>query len=174
MLQEDGGTSTNAINQENPKTFIPVPIVMEKQGETKNDMILQQTLPKIPILEKFKRKASSKSNFLIDQPLRTSTDSWKEEENHMNNDKILQRPMSHILTLEKLESHFIKSKLMVCQENGIGSGSNGGPIRRLPNRTSTRYQPFGKETIDPNNQGSERHACFLSLIFSPNYHQYIN
>ncbi|KAH0765505.1 hypothetical protein KY285_001376 [Solanum tuberosum] len=162
MLQEDGGTSTNAINQENPKTFIPMPIVMEKQGETTNDMILQQTLPKIPISEKFKREASSKSKFLIDQPLRTSIDSWKEEENHMTNDKILQRPMSHILTSEKLESHFIKSKLMVCQENVVGSGSNGGPIRRSPNRTITRYQPFGKATIDPNNnQGSQRHIFSL-------------
>ncbi|KAH0730483.1 hypothetical protein KY289_001671 [Solanum tuberosum] len=113
MLKEDGGTSTNVINQENPKTFIPVPIVMERQGETKNDMILQQTLPKIPILEKFEREASLTSKFCIDQPLRTSTDSWKEEENHKTND------MSHILTLEKLESHFIKSKLMVGQENGI-------------------------------------------------------
>ncbi|KAK4737657.1 hypothetical protein R3W88_001354 [Solanum pinnatisectum] len=87
MLQEDGGTS-----------------------ETTNDMILQQTLPKIPILEKFEREASLKSKFLIDQPLRTSTDSWKEEESHK---------MSHILTLEKLESHLIKSKFMVGQENGI-------------------------------------------------------
>ncbi|KAG5632901.1 hypothetical protein H5410_004618 [Solanum commersonii] len=78
--------------------------------------------------------------------------------------------MSHILTLEKLESHFIKSKLMVGQENGILSSldnefpqstsiRNGGPIRRSPNRTSTRYQPFGKETIHPNNnQGSYRHV----------------
>ncbi|KAH0781888.1 hypothetical protein KY290_001486 [Solanum tuberosum] len=110
MLQEDGGTSTNAIN---PETFIPMPIVMEKQGETTNDMILQKPLPKIPILEKFEREASLKSKFIIDQPLRTSTDFWKEEENHKTND------MSHILTLEKLESHFIKSKLMVGQENGI-------------------------------------------------------
>ncbi|KAG5632895.1 hypothetical protein H5410_004612 [Solanum commersonii] len=86
---------------------------MEKEGETTNDMILQQPLPKIPILEKFEREASLKSKFIIDQPLRTSTDSWKEEENHKTND------MSHILTLEKLESHFIKSKLMVGQENGI-------------------------------------------------------
>ncbi|KAH0725652.1 hypothetical protein KY284_001517 [Solanum tuberosum] len=101
MLQEDGGTSTNAINQENPKTFILMPIVMEKEGETTNDMILQQPLPKIPILEKFEREASWKSKFIIDQPLRTSTDSWKEEENHKTND------MSHILTLEKLENHFI-------------------------------------------------------------------
>ncbi|KAH0781890.1 hypothetical protein KY290_001488 [Solanum tuberosum] len=101
MLKEDGGTSTNAINQENPKTFIPMPIVMEKQGETTNDTILQQPLPKIPTLEKFEREASLKSKFISDKPLRTSTDSWKEEENHKTND------MSHILTLEKLESHFI-------------------------------------------------------------------
>ncbi|KAH0730482.1 hypothetical protein KY289_001670 [Solanum tuberosum] len=110
MLKEDGGTSTNVINQENPKTFIPMPIVMDKQGEITNDMIFQQTLPKIPNLEKVEREASLKSKFLIDQPLRTSTDSWKEEESHN---------MSHILTLEELESHFIKSKLMVGQENGI-------------------------------------------------------
>ena len=99
MLQEDGGTSTNVINQENP--------------ETTNYMIFQQPLPKIPILEKFEREASLKSMFIIDQPLRTSMDSWKEEENHKTKD------MSHILTLEKLESHFIKSKLIVGQENGI-------------------------------------------------------
>ncbi|KAH0680925.1 hypothetical protein KY285_021879 [Solanum tuberosum] len=158
-------------NQENPKTFIPIPIVMEKQGETTNDMILEQPLPKIPILEKFERESSLKSKFTTNQPMRTSTDSLKEQENHKTNHMILQRPMSHILTLEKLESHLIKSKLMVGQENGISSGgygvlssldnefpqntsSNGGPIRRSPNnRTSSRYQPFGKE-IDPNNQES--------------------
>ncbi|KAG5632897.1 hypothetical protein H5410_004614 [Solanum commersonii] len=98
---DDYSLSTNVINQENPKTFIPMPIVMEKQGETTNDMILQQPLPKIQILEKFEREVSLKSNIIIDQPLRTSTDSWKEEENHKTNE------MSHILTLEKLESHFI-------------------------------------------------------------------
>ncbi|WMV10041.1 hypothetical protein MTR67_003426 [Solanum verrucosum] len=66
MLKEDRGTSTNAINQENPKTFIPMPIVMKKQGETTNDMILQQPLSKIPILEKFEREASLKSKFIIE------------------------------------------------------------------------------------------------------------
>uniref|UniRef100_K4AWN5 Uncharacterized protein n=1 Tax=Solanum lycopersicum TaxID=4081 RepID=K4AWN5_SOLLC len=148
VLQEDGGTSTNVINQENP--------------ETTNDMIFQQPLPKIPILEKFEREASLKSMFIIDKPLRTSMDSWKEEEIHKTKD------MSHILTLEKLESHFIKSRLMVGQENGILcsldnefpqsiSISSGGPIRRSPNRASTKYQPFGKEKIHPNNnQGSCR------------------
>ena len=73
-----------------------MPIVMEKQDETKNDIILQQPLPKIPILEKFKRETSLKSKFIIDQSLRTSIDSWKEGENHKTN------YMSHILTLEKL------------------------------------------------------------------------
>uniref|UniRef100_M1CES2 Uncharacterized protein n=1 Tax=Solanum tuberosum TaxID=4113 RepID=M1CES2_SOLTU len=112
-------------NQENPKTFIPIPIVMEKQGETTNDMILQQPLPKIPILEKFERESSLKSKFTTNQPMRTSTDSWKDLENNKTNDMILQQPMSHILTLEKLESHLIKSKLMVGQENGISSGGYG-------------------------------------------------
>ncbi|TMW82939.1 hypothetical protein EJD97_003786 [Solanum chilense] len=116
MLQEDGGTSTNVINQENPEIYIPMPIVMEKQGETTNDMILQQPLRKIPILEEFKIEESLK-------------------------------------------------KLVVGQENGILSSldnefpqstSSGGPTRRSPNRATTRYKPFGKETIYPNNnQGSE-------------------
>ena len=82
MFQEDGGASTNAINQENTKTFIPMPVVMENQGETTNDMILQQPLPEILILEKFEREASLKSKFIIYQPLRTSIDSLKEGENH--------------------------------------------------------------------------------------------
>ena len=70
--------------------------------------------------------------------------------------------MSQILTLEKLECHFIKYKLMISQENGISSGGNGGPIRRSPNRTITRYKPFGKETIDSNNnKGSLKHIFSL-------------
>ncbi|KAK4710649.1 hypothetical protein R3W88_005162 [Solanum pinnatisectum] len=142
-------------NEENPKTFIPIPIVMEKQ------------------------ESSLKSKFTTNQPMRTSTDSWKEQENNKTNDMILQQPMSLILTLEKLESHLIKSKLMVGQENGISSGgygilssfdnefpqnassSNGCPIRS-PNRTSSRYQPFGKE-IDPNNQGSSDRHSILNI-----------
>ncbi|WMV15329.1 hypothetical protein MTR67_008714 [Solanum verrucosum] len=76
-------------------------------------------------------------------------------------------------TSEKLQNHSIKSKLMVEQQNGIlssldnefpqNTSRNGGPIRRSPNRTSSRYQPFGKE-IDPNNQGLDRHV--FSLLFS--------
>ncbi|WMV15333.1 hypothetical protein MTR67_008718, partial [Solanum verrucosum] len=155
-------------NEENTKTLIPIPIVMEKQGETTNDMILQQLLPKIPILEKLERESSLKSNFTTNQPLRIiSIDSWKEQKNNKTNDMILQRPMSHILTLEKLESHLIKSKLMVGQENGISSGgygvlssldnefpqntsSNGGPIRRVGQNSSksifNRPQNFNEYT----------------------------
>lgn len=187
MLQKEGETGNmnsinDGINIENPKTFIPMPIVMEKQGDTSNisrrrddeeipksnGMLLQQPLPKIPILEKLEREASLKSKFIIDQSLmRTSIESWKGQENpkakdpHMPNSQrdfmkptchsnfgifmnhpgehenpktngmILQRPMSHILTLEKLESHFMKSKLMVDKKNEIfkqpiiGSGGYG-------------------------------------------------
>ncbi|KAG5632896.1 hypothetical protein H5410_004613 [Solanum commersonii] len=65
---------------------------------------------------------------------------------------------------------------MVGQESGIGSGSNGGPIRRSPNWTSTRYQPFGKETIDLNNNiGSQRigQSSSKSIFNIPqNFNQY--
>ena len=147
-------------NEENPKNFIPIPIVMEKQGDqTTNDMILQQPLPKIPIMERLERESSLKSKFTTNHPMRTSTDSCKEQEKNKTND------MSHILTLEKLKSHLIKSKLMVGQENGTSS-SNVGPIRRSPNRESARYQPFGKE-IDQNNQGSSyRHVNFINILIS--------
>ncbi|TMW91583.1 hypothetical protein EJD97_014140, partial [Solanum chilense] len=129
-------------NEENPKNFIPIPIVMEKQGDqTTNDMILQQPLPKIPIMERLERESSLKSKFTTNHPMRTSTDSCKEQEKNKTND------MSHIPTLEKLKSHLIKSKLMVGQENGTSS-SNVGPIRRSPNRESARYQPVGQNNSE--------------------------
>lgn len=74
ILQVEGGTSKNSfsdgINQENPKTVIPPPIVMKKQDNNMinisrrtdqenpktNDMILEQLLPKILILEKLERE----------------------------------------------------------------------------------------------------------------------
>ena len=107
-----------------------------------------------------KRESSLKSKFTTNQPMRT--DSCKEHENNKTNN------MSHILTLEKLNGHLIKSKLMVGQENGISS-SNGGPIRRSPNRASVRYQSFWKD-IDQNNQGSSYRHVNFSLLLSINYH----
>uniref|UniRef100_M1ANQ9 Uncharacterized protein n=1 Tax=Solanum tuberosum TaxID=4113 RepID=M1ANQ9_SOLTU len=136
-------------NEENPKTFIPIPIVMEKQGETTNDMILQQPLPKIPILEKLERESSLKSNYTTNQPLRIiSIDSWKEQENDKTNDMILQRPMSHILTLEKLESHLIKSK--------VGQNSSESNFNRpqIFNEYTQRYG-YSNETITLRSLNSE-------------------
>ncbi|WMV15330.1 hypothetical protein MTR67_008715 [Solanum verrucosum] len=153
-------------NQEiNPKTFIPIPIVMEKQGETTNDMILQQPLPKIPILDKFERESSLKLKFTTNQP----TDSWKEQENNKTNDMILQRPMSHILTLEKLESHLIKSKLMVGQENGISSGGYG-VSSSLDNEfpQNTRIGQNSSESIFNIPQNFDEYTRgFPSIVLSP-------
>ncbi|KAK4380340.1 hypothetical protein RND71_002202 [Anisodus tanguticus] len=130
----------------------------EKENHHTNGLIIQQYMSNILTLEKLKRnfvkpklmpghsfetptrKREEKYKWEIDSGgFKSASSSNKEDEirygilNSLNNDQFSQK-----------------------------ISSNGGPIRRSPNKTSLRYQPF--ETRTPNKQGSERHILKFSRV----------
>ncbi|MCD9645435.1 hypothetical protein HAX54_034319 [Datura stramonium] len=69
----------------------------EEENPRAHEMILQQSMPKIPILKKLENESFTIPNFTVDHPLGISPSTWNEQENYKTNNPL----MSEISCLER-------------------------------------------------------------------------
>nr|XP_009798999.1 PREDICTED: uncharacterized protein LOC104245130 [Nicotiana sylvestris] len=131
----------------------------EKQTPKTNNLILNTTMPRLPTLEKKKSEHMKSKLISTDSPYGIST--TREGKCNLlgiGTGKTTWNAYFGTRTTHKNdESRYgvlnsFDNQLQV--ELPQKTSSSGGPIRRSPNQTSTRYQPFGRQIS--NNQGSNR------------------
>nr|XP_033512304.1 uncharacterized protein LOC117276990 isoform X2 [Nicotiana tomentosiformis] len=130
----------------------------EKQTPKTNSLILNTTLPRLPTLEKKKSEHMKSKLISTNSPYGISTREGKCNLLGIGTGKTTWNAYFGSRTTHKEdESRYgvlnsFDNQLQV--ELPQKTSSSGGPIRRSPNQTSSRYQPFGKQIS--NNQGSNR------------------
>ncbi|OIT33460.1 hypothetical protein A4A49_17069 [Nicotiana attenuata] len=131
----------------------------EKQTPKTNNLILNTTLPRLPTLEKKKSEHIKSKLITTDSPYGIST--TREGKCNLlgiGTGKTTWNAYFGSRTTHKddesrygvLNSFDNQLQVQLPQK----TSSSGGPIRRSPNQTSSRYQPFGRQIS--NNQGSNR------------------
>ncbi|XP_060170725.1 uncharacterized protein LOC132601669 [Lycium barbarum] len=126
-------------------------VEVKENLKTDGLMLQQQPMPNIPTLEKLesdlmKRKTMPGHTIARKDEQRIESGGFKSTDNSSTKEDEIHTGVVNSLDIELQQK----------------TSSNGGPIRRLPNKTSSRYQPFGGQT--PNKQGSNRHVLYLLLF----------
>ncbi|OIT04315.1 hypothetical protein A4A49_05454 [Nicotiana attenuata] len=142
----------------------------EKQTPKTNNLILNTTLPRLPTLEKKKSEHMKSKLINTNSPYGISTTrDGKCNLLGIGTGKTTWNAYFGSRTTHKddesrygvLNSFDNQLQVQLPQKT---SSSSGGPIRRSPNQTSSRYQPFGRQIS--NNQGSNFSQSSLESTFN--------